>query len=170
MAYPTAPNWVIADDLVGAQPINVTSTVQNHPIGTRVKAVDQGTTKLGEAEFVYMPGVASTAAGDLCILNQKAATTARGVHSTAARGMCGVAMSANVAAQYGWYQVFGAGPVASTTGTAANAVYFTSTAGTTDSTDVATDRIDGAWYTATGSGGFSYAQLAYPFAHGSGGD
>lgn len=170
MAYPTAPNWVLADNLIAAQPITVTSTTQKHPIGTTIKAVDVGTTALGEAEFIYMPGVASTLAGDACILNQKAGTTARAVHSTAARGMLGIAMSANIANQWGWYMICGAGPIASTTGTTGNAVYLTSTAGTTDSVDVATDRVDGAWYVATGSGGFSYAQINGPFAHGSGGD
>lgn len=172
MAYPSATvqNFLLTDGHAGFQPIATTSTVQNHPLGSRVKAIDAGTGNLGECEFIYAKGVASTAAGDLCVINSKAGTTTRAVHSTANRGMLGVAMSANVASQWGWYMVQGVGPVASTTGTAANAVYLTSTAGTTDSVDVATDRVDNAWYLVTGAGGFSYVALAYPFAHGSGGD
>lgn len=171
MAYPTTMTWAFADaSLIGAQPIATSSTTQSHVLGTRVRALDTGTAALGECEFMYCKGVASTVAGDLCVINTKAATTARAVHTTAARGMLGIAMSANVASQYGWYMIAGVGPVAATTGTAANAVYLTSTAGTTDSVDVATDRVDGAWYVVTGSGGFSFVTLAYPFAHGSGGD
>lgn len=172
MSYPssTVVNFQPTQPFMGIQPIATTSTTQNHVLGTVVTAVDVGTAQLGEAKFIYAKGVGSTAAGDLCVIDTKAGTTARAVHTTAARGMLGVSMSANVASQYGWYQIYGAGPIASVTGTAANAVYFTSTAGTVDSVDVATDRVDGAWFTVTGSGGFSYVQLAFPFAHGSGGD
>lgn len=168
MAYPTGITWFFSGPaLIGAQPITETRTVQAHPLGTRVRATDAN---LGECEFIYAKGVASTAAGDLCVINTKATTTTRAVHSTGNRGMLGISMSANVASSFGWYMIQGAGPVASTTGTAANAVYLTSTAGTTDSVDVATDRVDNAWYIVTGTGGFSYVALSYPFAHGSGGD
>src|SRR4051812_25711329 len=99
MAYPTTIAFQPTTPFVGCQPIGTTSTTQNHPFGTIVRAVDS---VYGEGEFVYAKGVASTAAGDACTINTKTGVTARAVHTTAARGLIGVAMSANVASQYGW--------------------------------------------------------------------
>lgn len=87
------------------QAINATSTTQNYPLGTRVRAVDP---VLGEAEFVYAKGVASTAATEVIQINGDWTTT-RAAGGTI-KGLCGIAMSANVANQYGWYAVFGVVP------------------------------------------------------------
>jgi hypothetical protein len=85
------------------QAINATSTVQNYPLGTRIKAVDP---VLGEAEFIYCVGVASTAVDDLIQINGDY-TTVRAAGGTI-KGLCGFAQSANVASQYGWYCINGA--------------------------------------------------------------
>jgi hypothetical protein len=87
----------------GPQAIDATSATQNYPLGTRIKAVDP---VLGEAEFIYAKGVANTAATELIQINGDY-TTVRAAGGTI-KGLCGIAMSANVANQYGWYCIFGA--------------------------------------------------------------
>lgn len=91
-------------DRVGAQQIADTSTVQNHPIGTIVKGYDP---TYGEAEFIYLLGVASTTVGS--IVNYKGTTgaTALGYAGENVAGPLAIAMSANVASQWGWYQISG---------------------------------------------------------------
>lgn len=93
-------------DLAGAQPIADTSTTQNHNLGKRVRATDP---TYGEGEFIYLLGVASTEVGDTVLYN---ATTYQTARMTVSNGKnkgapVAVAMSANVASQYGWYQVRG---------------------------------------------------------------
>ncbi|NBD11826.1 hypothetical protein [Corallococcus silvisoli] len=160
MAYQSTENRIIP------QGIYDTSTVQNAPLGTLITAQDA---LLGEGEFVYLKGVASTAAGDLVIYDQRAGTTTRTVAGS--RGPCAVAMSANVANQYGWYQVSGAAAVKSAAAVAAASVYVTATAGTVDDAVVATDKVDGARYkTADGTpaAGLAILQLARPSLNGNG--
>lgn len=158
--------YTIQTALVGAQPIAVTDTVQNHPLGTRVFATDP---TYGAGEFVYLKGLASTAVGDAVIYDQYAGTTTRAVAGS--RGPVAVAMSANVAGQYGWYQVSGSAVVK--TGTvAANAMaYATATAGTLDDAVVSGDKIDGLNFkTANGtpSAGLATAQMCHPALNGNG--
>lgn len=155
------------DPKVGMQPIAATSTVQNHPIGTLVKAYDP---TYGEGEFIYLKGLASTAVGELVIYDTYANTTKRGVAGD--RGPAAVAMSANVANQYGWYQVKGAtvSKVAAAFAAGGN-VYLTATAGTIDDATVAGDKVDGArGKTAidTPSAGFAVLQIDRPSLNGNG--
>jgi hypothetical protein len=89
---------------IGAQPINETSTVQNHPLGTIVKGVDP---TFGEAEFIYLLGVASTVVGSIVSYAGTTYQTALGVAVSLVPRPVAVAMSANVASQYGWYQISG---------------------------------------------------------------
>src|SRR6188768_3775603 len=111
MAYPTGVSFQHVG-LIGAQPIDETSTTQKHPLGLVADARD-GT--YGPGKFVYAVGVASTAKGDVCSYDSANGDTARAVNGGAtSTGPVGVAMSANVASQYGWYQIEGAGPVATT--------------------------------------------------------
>lgn len=159
--------YAFADPKVGMQPIAATSTVQNHPIGTRVTAYDP---TYGEGEFIYLKGLASTAVGEVVIYDTYTNTTKRGVAGD--RGPVAVAMSANVANQYGWYQTRGAAVVKVAAGFAAGGnVYWTATAGTVDDAVVAGDKIDGIrGKTAidTPSTGFAVCQLAYPSANANG--
>jgi hypothetical protein len=87
---------------IGAQPFDVTSTTQNLPLGTVVRGFDL---TYGEGAFIYLKGCASTAVSDAVVYDVKAATTTRTTASTA--GLVAIAMSANVASQYGWYQIEG---------------------------------------------------------------
>lgn len=168
MAYPTTIDYR-ATSLVGAQPITETSTTQKHPLGTMVEATDFGTGARGVAEFVYAKGVASTAAGDLCVIDNKGADTTRAI--TTSRGPCGVAMSANVASQYGWYCVRGVVPVsADSSDVAANAVCYAdgATAGELQDTVTAGAKVDGLIAQAAESGDFAECMLHYPSMVGNG--
>lgn len=93
-----------SQDAVGFQNIADTSTTQNHPLGTVVKAWDS---TYGYGEFIYLPGVASTAVGSLVTYNTTSFTTALAPVGTNKPQPIAVAMSANVASQYGWYQISG---------------------------------------------------------------
>lgn len=90
--------------LIGAQPIAETSTVKNHPIGTIVRGVDP---TYGEAEFIYLLGVASTAVGSLVTYTVVSGLTVLAAVGTNKPQPIAVAMSANGAGAYGWYQISG---------------------------------------------------------------
>lgn len=158
--------WNLIDQAAGWQQIDETSTVQNHRIGSRVRAFDE---TYGEGEFIYMKGLASTAVGELVVYDLKSKATTRAV--TTSRGPCAVAMSANVANQYGWYQVFGSAVMKAGTVAAQAPVVATATAGTVDDAAVAGALVNGAVFkTADGtpSAGFAVAQIAYPHMSGLG--
>lgn len=88
----------------GFQPIENTSTTALHQVGTVIKATDP---TYGEGEFIYALGVASTAVGSIVTYDVTTyQTTLCAVGGNIPRPI-GVAMSANVAAQYGWYQISG---------------------------------------------------------------
>lgn len=110
----------ITDQLIGSQPIADTSTTQLHPAGTIVHAVDP---TLGGGEFIYLKGVASTVVGSLVRYNTSSFQTALGALAQLLPQPLAVAMSANVANQWGWYQISGIAVVAklATTSFAANA-------------------------------------------------
>lgn len=99
----------ITDQLIGGQPIASTDTVQQHPLGTIVRAVDP---VYGGGEFIYLRGVASTAVGSIVSWNATTHQTVLGVAAERIPRPLAVAMSANVANQYGWYQISGIAVVA----------------------------------------------------------
>lgn len=91
-------------DLPGAQATDVTSTTQQHPLGYIVKGWDP---TYGGGEFIYLLGVASTVVGSVVTFDATTyQTTLAAVGSGLPRRLA-FAMSANVAAQYGWYQISG---------------------------------------------------------------
>jgi hypothetical protein len=96
--------YAVTDCRIGTQPIADTDTEQKHKLGTIVRAVDP---TYGEAEFIYLKGVASTAVGSLVTYNTSSYTTALAPVGTNKAQPIAVAMSANVASQYGWYQISG---------------------------------------------------------------
>lgn len=101
--------YIISNPRAGLQAIAVTDTVANVPLGTVVTAKDA---TYGEGEFIYLLGVASTAIGSLVIWDGTTyATTLAPVTANLGRPLA-VAMSANVASQYGWYQIGGTAVVA----------------------------------------------------------
>jgi Hepatitis C virus NS3 protease len=158
--------FIHVDKHLGLQPIATTDTVQNHPLGMIVRAYDP---TYGECEFVYLKGVASTVATDWVIYDQYAGTTTRTVAGS--RGPVAVAMSANVASQYGWYCISGAINANAATVAAAGNVYVTATAGRCDDATVSGDKVDGArWKTADGTPAANQAicQLDRPALNGNG--
>lgn len=138
MAYTT--NWQSISPLLGVQPIADTSTTQQHPLGLIVQARDLGTNQNGVGEFIYLKGVASTAVGSFVLYSEDDFTTS--LLAANDIGQVAIAMSANVASQYGWYQIKGkaVGKVLAAFADNAN-VYSTATAGSVDDAVVAGDRV-----------------------------
>jgi fructose-specific component phosphotransferase system IIB-like protein len=117
--------------IAGSQPIATTSTVQKHPLGTIVRGFDP---TLGEGEFIYLLGATSTVVG--LVYSYNATTYQTVVLPSTANLACpvAVAMSANVAASYGWYQIGGLAVVLKTAVKAdpavnGNRVYISGTSG-----------------------------------------
>lgn len=126
--------------LIGGQAIDETSATQEHPLGLIVTAEDVASTAYGVGEFIYLKGVASTVVGSVVTYDAGGFTTA--LASANAVGPIAVAMSANVADQYGWYQISGRGVVKGLASLAADALcYLTATAGSVDDAVVAGDAI-----------------------------
>jgi len=157
MAFKATGPWI------GAQQMDTTSTVQNHVLMTEVTGSDP---TLGTAQFIYLKGVASTVAGDAVVWDEAGLTT-RAV--AASRGPIGIAMSANVANQYGWYQVTGVATVSALTVSADAPVSVSATAGSLDDLTTAQYAVMGArWMSATDTPatGFAYCMLSRPTASG----
>jgi len=127
---------------INPQPIDSTSTTKKVALGTIIRAEDKADTAYGVGEFIYCVGVASTAVGSVVVISSDDHTTA--LASSNAVGPVAVAMSANVAAGYGWYQISGKGVATVLTGFADNAdCYLTSTPGKVDDNNVAGDYVQG---------------------------
>jgi hypothetical protein len=94
----------ITDGVIGSQLIADTSTTKKHPLGTIVRAKDS---TYGEGEFIYLLGVASTAVGSIVTWNASTFQTTLAAVGANKSFPLAIAMSANVASQYGWYQISG---------------------------------------------------------------
>ncbi len=146
----------------GSQAIADTSTTQRHPLGTIVTAYDP---TYGAGEFIYLLGVASTAVGSWVTYNADDFSTTLLVAN--AIGPVAVSMSANVASQYGWYQISGKAVGKALTGYVDNAlVWATSTAGSVDDAVVDGDMVHlakGASALDTPSTGFAEFEIHRPY-------
>src|SRR5665213_58333 len=161
-----ATNYVIRTARAGVQPIWVTQVIAAHPVGALVIAEDS---VQGEGKFVYLPGCASTVIGSLVTFDSQGATGATALASTSTpNNALAVAMSANVAGQYGWYQTVGFNPnVVGVATCAANArTYLSATAGSLTTTSTASCGIEGAAVGAAVSGGYAGVQLGNPASNG----
>lgn len=94
---------------LGAQPIAETSTTKKHNIGEIQQATDP---TYGNGEFIYLLGVASTIVGSVVSYNATTGQTTLAVGGKRLPRPVAVAMSANVASQYGWYQISGVAALA----------------------------------------------------------
>jgi pyruvate kinase len=156
-----------AVDAIGINVYQV-DTVQAYPFGMRVKAKDTATSSaLGDAEFIYVKGVASGAVGLACVITApQSGTTAL----TAARvkGKLGVMVSLlDAATKFGWVQVEGVAEVqvAGTVVSGATA-YLTATSGKLDDAVVAGDIVYGGTFaTADGTPTTNWARVALSNAH-----
>jgi len=159
---PYSVKYIPQNAPIGVQGISETSTVQNHPLGFRVRAADA---TYGEGEFIYLLGLANTAIGSVVTYNADDFSTA--LLAANAIGPVAVAMSANVASQWGWYQIYGKGVAKVLAAFADNAnCYATATAGSIDDAVVAGDLVKnmkGASAIDTPAAGLAEIEMAYPF-------
>src|SRR5215831_10045152 len=99
--------WAITDDIIGVTPITQVDTVQRHPEGMIVHAVES--VSQGGGEFLYLKGVVGTVAGSLVCYDQINHTTTLGAPAAANSGApLVVAMAATIANSWGWYATMGA--------------------------------------------------------------
>lgn len=144
--------YVVQGQEAGVQRIADTSTTQNHPLGKIVQAVDA---TRGSGEFIYLLGVASTAVGSVVTYNADSyATTLLAANAV---GSVAVAMSANVASQYGWYQISGKASAKVSDVNDSSQCYIDTAAGTIDDAVVAGDMI---WNAVTASADDTATNLA----------
>jgi hypothetical protein len=106
--------WIPTENEIGIQPIATTSTTANHALGKVIRAKDNDTTGQGAAEFIYLLGVANTVVGSAVTYNTSTFQTAIALGTANQGGAVAFAMSANVAAGYGWYQIGGSAVVKKT--------------------------------------------------------
>ncbi len=104
-------NWKPISPLIGLQKIDETSTTQNHPLGMVVTAKHD---TYGVGEFIYLTGVASTAVGSVVEYSNTTGATVLAAVGGSQPLPVAFAMSANVASQYGWYQIGGKAVAAKT--------------------------------------------------------
>lgn len=107
--------WTISENELGIQPIAVTSTVQNHPLGKIVRAFDP---TLGAGEFIYLKGVGSTVVGSAVVWDTVNYLTALAPIGSKLPQPLSFAMSINIASQFGWYQISGNAVAVKTSGLA----------------------------------------------------
>ena len=96
--------YVFSDVTIGLQAITDHDTTQNHRLGMLTRAEDP---TYGGGEFIYLLGVASTVVGDVVTYNATTHQTTRLANTANLAAPVAVAMSANVASEYGWYQIGG---------------------------------------------------------------
>jgi hypothetical protein len=104
-------NFVPTTNQLGIPNIYNTSTTQANPLGTIITAYDQ---TLGGGEFIYLLGVASTVVGNTVTYSTTTYQTTLSPNTAQNVNPIAVAMSANVASQYGWYQISGLATVKKT--------------------------------------------------------
>lgn len=174
-----------AENRLGIQPIATSNAVisglqsgqsqfngQAHPLGTIVKAYDP---TYGEGEFIYLLGVANTIVGSAVTWGGQSSGTPTYqttlAAATANQGApVGFAMSANVAGQYGWYQIAGTA-VAATNGTLAagpSKVYLAGSGQVTSTQANGAELVNAINVTATGTPAANQAliEINRPFAQG----
>ena len=94
----TAAAWTIRQPIVGNQQPDVVSTVQNHPLGARMKA----TSSAGiEWQFIYGISTAALAAGAAATFNPATGNIAAG----AASAIDGTVIPAVAVGQYVWLKI-----------------------------------------------------------------
>lgn len=168
--------YTIADTFLGYPKIAATSTAPwigggtsntTPPLGTIVRATDP---TYGSGEFIFLKGVASTVVGSLVTYDQYLGTTTL-APATGGNGPVAVAMSANVANQYGWYQIAGTAavkaPNAMTPG--ADVFMLAATPGSVDDAAVNGEQVLNAKVsttTGTPSAGLGLIQINRPFLQG----
>lgn len=155
-------------NMIGGQAIDVNSEDQLHQLGLCVKAVDMASTDYGVGEFIYAKGSASTVVGSVCQIDRTGYQTDLAVAGDV--GSIGLAMSACVLNEYGWFQIYGRGVAEVLSGFPDNAdCYLTATDGELDNAVVDVDRIFKMWGVSaidTPETGQAEVDMAYPHSDG----
>lgn len=99
--------WIPAENRIGLQAVTENSTTQKHDLGTIARFIDTTSSGQGMGEFIYLLGVAGTFVGALVEYNATTYQTAFSSSTANEVNPVAVAMSANVASEYGWYQISG---------------------------------------------------------------
>jgi hypothetical protein len=137
---------------VGA--ITTVDTVQKNPLGSR--AFDEFNN-----EYIYLAGVASQVAGDW-VTYTTAFVAVRLVADAA--GPVAIANAAVLAANWGWYQIYGFNTIAlSDSVAAAGGLWIDNTTGKVDDSSVAGDFVYGAWSTGASTAGVLPVFVRYPY-------
>lgn len=163
--------YAIREQQMGMQPIGAVSTTQQHPGGTLVRAYDP---VYGDAEFVYLQGVASTVQGSVVswsgVSSGNPTWQTALVANTANQAVpVAVASAAIGASQWGWYQVGGVSQVLSNgTFAAAGPMYIGAVGQVTSTAGAGKQIVNATGLTAVGtpSGNLILASLNRPFAQG----
>lgn len=146
-----ASNWISVDTHPGyPKPGTVYDTNMGLPIGTTAKFRDTGTTFLGEGDFIWLPGAASTVIGNWVTYTtsdgtSNAGSTTRWAGTANLPYPLAVATCSSVASTWAWYQRAGAA-ICSISGTivAGNGAAWQATAVVQGSAAVATKNVEGA--------------------------
>lgn len=156
-----AGNWVSVRELGPNQAVGAVSNTAMEAVGAVIVCRDMGPTNYGEAEFIYMRGVANTAVGNVVVYKTDGSTVRPVLR---ARGAIAVAMATMAANQWGWYQRTGLARVTGAAGiTAGTTLYLTSTAGVLSSTVSAGDLVYGARSASATDTPFVLAVLSRPY-------
>ena len=164
MAYASIEPFVVP------QKFEDTSTTQKLPLGTIVRGQEVTTVAYGMGEFIYLKGVASTVVGSLVTYDPFLATTTL-APATGGKGPVAVSMSANVASQFGWYQIGGVAAVKAPNAMAVGAEVFmlAATPGSVDDAAVNGEQVLNAVVTTTTgtpSSGLGLITINRPFLQG----
>jgi hypothetical protein len=133
---------------------------------TNIYRQNPGTRQFDENgnEYIYLMGVASTVVGSCVTYGLNGVTAFQTALSvTGAKGAVAIALSATLAAQWGWYQIFGFGSALFNGAAVAGTSLYSASTGKVDDAVVSGDKIYGGWVAATvGSAVLGAVFLQYP--------
>jgi hypothetical protein len=130
-------------------------TVQRNPLGARRQ--DEANN-----EYVYLAGVASCVAGDWVSYNASTYVAVRLAGN--AVGLVGIALGAILAANWGWFQIYGFNIISrSDTVAGAGGLFIDATTGRVDDDSVAGDFVNGAVSTGADTTNVLPVHLSYPY-------
>lgn len=118
-------------------------------------------TDIGGNKYIYLKGVVSCVANDVVTFNTTTYTAVR--IAADAVGLVGVAQAAILAANWGWFLVWGFGSANSDTVAAAGGLFIDGTAGRVDDQSVAGDFVNGMVSTGADATNVLPVQLNYPY-------
>ena len=140
--------------IISSQALASTSTVQHEVVGSRVFD------NLGN-QYIYLLGLAATAAGTWVTFNESYATA---LLTGDAIGPVAISMTANIGSQWGYYQISGINTIAVTDTIAADKqLYIDGTDGRADDADVAGDTIIGAISQTADTSNVATVWINHPF-------